>query len=87
MLDQLLLNTRIHLLFFARNRMLLAFGLVMLLFFGLSLLPMIMFDTSSDRFNMLRQLTSMVSGYAMVFTATLGPVSYTHLTLPTTPYV
>lgn len=72
MLDQLLLNTRIHLLFFARNRMLLAFGLVMLLFFGLSLLPMIMFDTSSDRFNMLRQLTSMVSGYAMVFTATLG---------------
>jgi hypothetical protein len=70
--NQLLLNTRVHLLFLARNRLLLAFGLVMLLLFGLTLFPMFMFDTSSDRFNMLRQLTAQVSGYSMVFTASLG---------------
>jgi len=70
--SHLLLNTRVHLLFYARNRLLLAFGLVMLLFFGLTLVPMFMFDTSSDRFNMLRQLTSQVSGYSLVFTASLG---------------
>jgi hypothetical protein len=58
--------------FFARNRLLLAFGLVMLLLFGLTLVPMVMFDTSSDRFNLLRSITSQMSSYAMVFTASLG---------------
>ena len=72
MIDQLLLNTRVHLRFYARNRLLLAFGLVMLLFFGLTLVPMLMFETSSDRFNMLRMITVQMSGYALVFTASLG---------------
>jgi hypothetical protein len=71
-LSQLLLNTRVHLRFYARNRLLMAFGLVMLLFFGLTLVPMLMFQTSSDRFNMLRMITAQMSGYAMVFTASLG---------------
>ena len=31
-----------------------------------------MFETSSDRFNMLRMITGQMSGYAMVFTASLG---------------
>lgn len=72
MYSQLLLNTRVHLRFYARNRLLLAFGLVMLLLFGVTLLPMLMFDSSSDRFNLLRSITAQMSGYAMVFTASLG---------------
>jgi hypothetical protein len=72
MLDQLLLNTRVHLRFFARNRLLLAFGLVMLLLFGVTLVPMVLFQSSSDRFNLLRSITGQMSGYALVFTASLG---------------
>jgi len=72
MLEQLLLNTRIHLLFFARNRLLMAFGVVMLLLFCMTFLPMLLLETSSDRFNTLRAITSQMSGYALVFVATLG---------------
>ncbi len=68
----LLLNTRVHLRFYARNRLLLAFGLLMLLLFGLTLIPMLMMGTSSDRFNALRTITGQMSGYALVFTASLG---------------
>jgi hypothetical protein len=71
-IDQLLLNTRVHLRFYARNRLLLAFGLVMLLLFGLTLVPMLMFETTSDRFRLLRAITAQMSGYALVFTASLG---------------
>ncbi len=72
MLSQLLLNTRVHLRFFARNRLLLAFGLVMLLLFGVTMVPMVLFESSSDRFNLLRSITGQMSGYALVFTASLG---------------
>lgn len=72
MLRQLALNTRVHLLFYARNRLLLAFALLMVLLFGLTLVPMLMFETSSDRFNLLRGITGQMSGYALVFTASLG---------------
>jgi ABC-type transport system involved in multi-copper enzyme maturation permease subunit len=72
MSSQLLVNTRVHLRFYARNRLLLAFGLVMLLMFGVTLVPMLLFESSSDRFNMLRSITSQMSGYALVFTASLG---------------
>jgi hypothetical protein len=68
----LLVNTRVHLRFYARNRLLLAFGLVMLLMFGITLVPMLLFESSSDRFNMLRSITSQMGGYALVFTASLG---------------
>jgi hypothetical protein len=71
-LSQLLLNTRVHLRFYARNRLLLAFGLVMLLLFGLTLGPMLMFETSSDRFNILRMITVQLNVYALLFTASLG---------------
>ena len=72
MLSQLLLNTRIHLRFYVRNRLLLAFGLVMLLLFSLTLVSMLLFASTSDRFNTLRMITSQMSGYALVFVASLG---------------
>ncbi len=72
MLSQLALNTKVHLRFYTRNRLLIAFGLVMLLLFGLTLVPMLLFESSSDRFNTLRAITSMMSGYSMVFVASLG---------------
>jgi hypothetical protein len=70
--SQLLLNTHVHLRFYLRNRLLLAFGLVMLLMFGMTLVPMVLFESSSDRFNMLRSITTQMGGYALVFTASLG---------------
>jgi len=71
-LEQLLLNTRVHLRFYARNRLLLGFGLVMLLLLGLTMVPMLLFGSSSDRFNALHMITGVMSGYAMVFVASLG---------------
>jgi len=72
MLEQLLLNTRVHLRFFARNRLLLAFALVMLSFAALSMVPMVLYDTSANRFSLLQNVTGELTGFALVFTASLG---------------
>lgn len=72
MREPLWLNTAVHLRFYARNRLLLAFGLVMLGMMGLSMLPMILMDTSANRFSLLQMIIGQLNGYALVFTASLG---------------
>jgi hypothetical protein len=70
--SQLLLNTKIHLLFFARNRIVLAFGLLMIAIFGLSLVPMLLYETSGDRFNLIRRMIVQVTEFCWVFVTSLG---------------
>ncbi len=72
MLDTLLLNTGVHVRFFVRNRLLLAFGLLMAGIFALGMIPMVLMDTSANRFSELQAVTSQLATFAMVFTASLG---------------
>jgi hypothetical protein len=72
MLDQLLLNTRVHLRFYARNRLLLAFAIVLSGVFGLTMIPMVMMDTSANRFSLLQSITGQLGTFSMIFTASLG---------------
>jgi len=72
MLELLLLNTRVHLRFYARNRLLLAFGLLMAGVFALSMIPMILWDTSANRFSQLQMVTGELRDFSLVFTASLG---------------
>ncbi len=72
MLDQLLLNTRIHLRFFARNRLILALGAIALAGAGLSLIPSLLFRSTVGRFELLRMIVSVLSWLALVVIAGLG---------------
>ncbi len=72
MLDTLLLNTGVHVRFFVRNRLLLAFGLLMAGIFALGMIPMVLMDTSANRFSELQAVTSQLATFAMVFPASLG---------------
>jgi hypothetical protein len=72
MREQLLLNTGVHLRFFARNRLLLAFGLLLTVFLLLSLVPMLLWQTSASRFSQLQMITEQMRDFSLVFTASLG---------------
>jgi len=72
MLDALLLNTGVHVRFVVRNRLLLAFSLLMAGIFALEMIPMVLMDTSANRFSELQAVTSQLATFAMVFTASLG---------------
>jgi hypothetical protein len=72
MRDLLLLNVRAHLRFFARNRLLLAFGVVLAVMMGLSTIPMFLFETSANRFSALQTLVAQANNTALIFTASLG---------------
>jgi ABC-type transport system involved in multi-copper enzyme maturation permease subunit len=70
--DLLFANVRALLRFYARSRLLLALALLMLVIFGLSLLPMVLFDTATSRFESLRQLSSMMDSFTFVFVPVMG---------------
>jgi hypothetical protein len=72
MLELLLLNVRVHLRFYARNRLLLAFGVLMAGIVALSMIPMVLWDTSADHFSQLQMVTGELRGFSLVFTASLG---------------
>jgi hypothetical protein len=72
MLELLLVNTRTLLRFHRRNRLLIGFGLVMLTIFLLSFVPALLFETTSSRFEMLRNLASQMNSFALVLVPALG---------------
>jgi hypothetical protein len=72
MRELLLLNTRVHLRFYARNRLLLAFALLMAGIMGLSMVPMLIWETSADRFSQLQAIAGELNDFALVFVASLG---------------
>ena len=72
MLDLLLLNTRVHLKFFARNRLILALAAVVFAYFGLSFVPFLFMATSIGRFELLRSIVTQLSSLTLLVTSSLG---------------
>lgn len=72
MRELLLVNTRSLLRFHSRNRLLMGFGLVMLAIFALSFIPLLLMETTTSRFEMLRTLSERMNGYALFFVPALG---------------
>ena len=60
LIRQILANIGANLRFFLRNRLLAAFLLVMLALLGLSLVPMLLFSTNSQKFNLITQTYALV---------------------------
>ncbi len=75
MLERLVLNLRVLLRFYARDRLLLAFALLMAVVFGLSFVPAFVFDTATSRFETLRRLALTMNGFAFVFVPALGLIA------------
>ena len=77
--DLLLVNVRTLLRFYARNRLLLAVALLMLVMLGISFVPTLLFETAT-RFETLRSLSAATTTFAFVFTPILGLLAIaTHL--------
>lgn len=72
MLRQLAANTRTLLRFYARNRLILALAVVLVAVMGLYLVPTLLFESSVTRFELLRQISSQLNWFALVFVAGLG---------------
>jgi len=72
MLEQISVNVFAHLKFFRRNRLLLAFSLVMLGLMALSSLPAFFMMSKTGHFEVVKALFIEMNGFAMVFTAALG---------------
>jgi len=72
MLDRLRQHTVTHLRFFLRSRLLLGFALIVLALWTLGLVPFFLFESSGDRFDTLRALSSQIRSYAWFYTAALG---------------
>jgi hypothetical protein len=72
MLDLLLLNTRVHLKFFARNRLLLALAFVVSGGFALSLVPAVFMVTTISRFELLRLIVTQLGSMTLLVTSSLG---------------
>ena len=72
MLELLLLNTRVHLRFFARNRLILALVVVVIARFALSFVPALFMQTSINRFELLRALVTQLSSMTLLVTSSLG---------------
>ncbi len=80
MRELLVANVRTLLRFYARSRLLLAVALLMLVMLALSLVPMLLFETATSRFETLRRLYAATSMFAFFFTPILGLLAIaTHL--------
>jgi hypothetical protein len=75
MRDLLLVNARVLLRFYARDRLLLALALLMLVIFGLTSVPTLLFQTATSRFETLRDLAATMNAFAFVFTPALGLIA------------
>lgn len=73
-------NVRALLRFYVRSRLLLALALLMLVILGISLVPMVLFETATSRFESLKALSVMMGNFAFVFIPILGLLAIsTHL--------
>jgi ABC-type transport system involved in multi-copper enzyme maturation permease subunit len=72
MLDQLLVNARVHLRYFARNRLILALVAIVLAGGAFALVPSLMWRSSVGRFELLRVIILDLNAMAMVVVAALG---------------
>jgi hypothetical protein len=71
-LDLLLLNTRVHLKFFARNRLILALAFLVLAIAALALLPAALMSTSIGRFDLMRMIVGYLTSVTLFLTSGLG---------------
>jgi len=71
-LDLLLLNTRVHLKFFARNRLILGLAILVLVVSSLGLLPAIFMSTISGKFDVLRMIVGYLTSVTVFVTSSLG---------------
>jgi hypothetical protein len=71
-LDLLLLNTRVHLRFFARNRLIAALAVLVIVISGMGLLPALLMSTSVGRFDLLRMIVSHLGSVTLFLTSSLG---------------
>jgi hypothetical protein len=72
MLEQISVNIFAHFKFFRRNRLLLAFSLVILGLMALSSLPAFFLMSKTGHFEVIKALFMELNGFAMVFTVVLG---------------
>lgn len=72
MYQQILANIRTNLIFYRRNRLLIASVVFIVLMLGLTTLPSFFFMSNTQRLEQLRQLFSTLNRFALVLTAGLG---------------
>lgn len=72
MLDQLVLNTLVHLKFFARNRLVMGLALIVVVVFALSLAPAFLMGSTIGRFDLLRMMVSQIGSITLLLTSGLG---------------
>lgn len=75
MRDALWLNLRVLLRFYSRDRLLLAFGLLMAVVFGLGFVPAFVFGTATARFETLHHIAQTLNAFAFVFVPALGLIA------------
>lgn len=68
----LLLHTRVLLKFYLRNRLILAFTLIVCALWSLELIPMVLFESPGSRFDTLRSLSSQLHDVVWFATAAFG---------------
>ena len=75
---QVLANVAANLRFFLRNRLLAAFLLVMLALLGLSLVPMLLFSTNTQKFNLITQTYTLVDMVVYLLVALMALMHLSH---------
>ncbi|HOJ39223.1 MAG TPA: hypothetical protein PKW42_06250 [bacterium] len=77
---QLLTNLRCHLLFFSRNGLLLAIVVVLAIHAGTGLFFSTLYESHTNRFYTIQEVTGMINGYSFVLVAALGILTiFSHL--------
>jgi hypothetical protein len=88
MREALRLHIGTHLRFFARSRLLLGLGVVLAGVWALSLIAFILLESSSDRFDMLKNVAGQLRWFAWFYTAAMGLFAFWwHTTQKTTSLV
>lgn len=72
MFEHVRTHTSIHLTFLARSRVLLGFGALIVLGSSIGLVPALFFDTTANRFEVLKQVAHELHGTASLITSGLG---------------
>lgn len=76
--QQLVANLRVNLVFFRRNNMLLVMVLLIVGVSGLGLIPSLIFETSTVKFNIIRSIFGSLDGTATIVAAVLGLLTVSH---------
>lgn len=72
MLHQISANVKVNILFFVRNRLILAMSLVLLCLFGFSILPFAISGTTTPKFQTITQLFQTIRWFLVIFSGLLG---------------